>query len=178
MCGRLRCCLVYEYEQYVEARKQLPRRNKRIGTPHGEGRVIDQLPLLDAVRVDLGEGVRKTVLRADIIPLEEFPRSGRKGAKAPATSTAMAAASADCQRGSAWPTRSMRASKHRLQKNLSKPNPKKSQDRNGRGAGAAARSVKDSIAPGGGADAGVAAGAENEAADNAATEAASPNEPE
>ena len=72
MCGRLRCCLVYEYEQYVEARKQLPRRNKRIGTPHGEGRVIDQLPLLDAVRVDLGEGVRKTVLRADIIPLEEF----------------------------------------------------------------------------------------------------------
>ena len=21
MCGRLRCCLIYEYEQYVEARK-------------------------------------------------------------------------------------------------------------------------------------------------------------
>ncbi|RPI93254.1 MAG: hypothetical protein EHM39_12980, partial [Chloroflexi bacterium] len=34
MCGRLRCCLIYEYEQYVEARKQLPKRNKRIGTPH------------------------------------------------------------------------------------------------------------------------------------------------
>ena len=78
MCGRLRCCLVYEYEQYVEARKQLPRRNKRIGTPHGEGRVIDQLPLLDAVRVDLGEGVRKTVLRADIIPLEEFRKLAEK----------------------------------------------------------------------------------------------------
>jgi cell fate regulator YaaT (PSP1 superfamily) len=37
MCGRLRCCLIYEYEQYVEARKQLPRRNKMIGTPFGEG---------------------------------------------------------------------------------------------------------------------------------------------
>lgn len=82
MCGRLRCCLVYEYEQYVEARKQLPRRNKRIGTPHGEGRVIDQLPLLDAVRVDYGEGVRKTVLRADIIPLEEFRKLAEK-AQAP-----------------------------------------------------------------------------------------------
>ncbi|MEO1644196.1 MAG: regulatory iron-sulfur-containing complex subunit RicT, partial [Chloroflexota bacterium] len=35
MCGRLRCCLVYEYEQYVAARKQLPRRNKKIGTPYG-----------------------------------------------------------------------------------------------------------------------------------------------
>ena len=78
MCGRLRCCLVYEYEQYVEARKQLPRRNKRIGTPHGEGRVIDQLPLLDAVRVDYGEGARKTVLRADIIPLEEFRKLAEK----------------------------------------------------------------------------------------------------
>ncbi len=78
MCGRLRCCLVYEYEQYVEARKQLPRRNKRIGTPHGEGRVIDQLPLLDAVRVDYGEGVRKTILRADIIPLEEFRKLAEK----------------------------------------------------------------------------------------------------
>jgi cell fate regulator YaaT (PSP1 superfamily) len=28
MCGRLRCCLVYEYEAYVEARKQLPKRGK------------------------------------------------------------------------------------------------------------------------------------------------------
>ena len=82
MCGRLRCCLVYEYEQYVEARKQLPRRNKRIGTPHGEGRVLDQLPLLDAVRVDYGEGIRKTVLRADIIPLEEFRKLAEK-AQAP-----------------------------------------------------------------------------------------------
>ncbi|MCY4147391.1 MAG: regulatory iron-sulfur-containing complex subunit RicT [Chloroflexi bacterium] len=82
MCGRLRCCLVYEYEQYVEARKQLPRRNKRIGTPHGEGRVIDHLPLLDAVRVDYGEGLRKTVLRADIIPLEEFRKLAEK-AQAP-----------------------------------------------------------------------------------------------
>ena len=27
MCGRLRCCLVYEYEQYAAARKELPKRN-------------------------------------------------------------------------------------------------------------------------------------------------------
>ena len=82
MCGRLRCCLVYEYEQYVEARRQLPRRNKRVGTPHGEARVIDQLPLRDAVMVDLGEGSRKIVERQDIIPLEEFRRLAEK-AKSP-----------------------------------------------------------------------------------------------
>ncbi|NDJ76595.1 MAG: hypothetical protein GYB65_10085 [Chloroflexi bacterium] len=71
MCGRLRCCLLYEYEQYVEARKHLPKRNKRIGTPHGEGRVIDVLPLSDAVVV-IVDDTRHTVMREDIIPLEEW----------------------------------------------------------------------------------------------------------
>ena len=69
MCGRLRCCLVFEYEQYVEARRHLPRRNKRVGTPHGEGRVIDQLPLKDAVLVAIEDGGRKVVEREEIIPL-------------------------------------------------------------------------------------------------------------
>ena len=78
MCGRLRCCLVFEYEQYVEARRQLPRRNKRVGTPYGEGRVIDQLPLRDAVRVEVGDGLRKVVEREAIIPLEEFRRLAEK----------------------------------------------------------------------------------------------------
>lgn len=82
MCGRLRCCLVYEYEQYVEARRHLPRRNKRVGTPHGEGRVLDQLPLKDAVLVDIGDGVRKVVEREEIIPLEEFRKLAEK-AQAP-----------------------------------------------------------------------------------------------
>ncbi len=78
MCGRLRCCLVFEYEQYVEARKKLPRRNKRVGTPHGEGRVLDQLPLKDAVLVDVDDAGRKVVEREDIIPLEEFRKLAEK----------------------------------------------------------------------------------------------------
>ncbi len=78
MCGRLRCCLVFEYEQYVEARRQLPRRNKRVGTPHGEARVLDQLPLRDAVLVEVEEGGRKVVEREDIIPLEEFRKLAEK----------------------------------------------------------------------------------------------------
>jgi len=38
MCGRLRCCLIYEYEQYVEARKLLPKRNKRVVTRAAKAR--------------------------------------------------------------------------------------------------------------------------------------------
>lgn len=71
MCGRLRCCLIYEYEQYVEARKQLPKRNKRVGTPHGEGKVIDVHPLRDAVTV-LVNDTQYVVNREDLIPLDEL----------------------------------------------------------------------------------------------------------
>ncbi len=53
MCGRLRCCLVYEYEQYVEARKQLPKRNKLVLTPRGTAKVLDANPLKQTVFVRL-----------------------------------------------------------------------------------------------------------------------------
>lgn len=53
MCGRLRCCLIYEYEQYVAARKELPKRNKRVISPEGEGKVIDIFPMRNAVLVEL-----------------------------------------------------------------------------------------------------------------------------
>jgi cell fate regulator YaaT (PSP1 superfamily) len=81
MCGRLRCCLVYEYEMYVEARKQLPRRNKTIGTPFGEGRVIDVHPLQDAVTVFIPDEGRRLVERVDIVPLEELKRLQEKSAQ-------------------------------------------------------------------------------------------------
>jgi cell fate regulator YaaT (PSP1 superfamily) len=71
MCGRLRCCLVYEYEQYVQARQKLPKKNKRVGTPHGEGKVLDVLPLQDAVMV-LVEDTRYVVKREELQPLEEL----------------------------------------------------------------------------------------------------------
>jgi len=60
MCGRLRCCLIYEYATYEEARKGLPKRNKLILTPAGEGKVIDVSPLAGTIRVDIPEvGVRE-----------------------------------------------------------------------------------------------------------------------
>jgi cell fate regulator YaaT (PSP1 superfamily) len=53
MCGRLRCCLIYEYDQYVAARKELPKRGKRVVTPDGEGKVLDTYPLRNVVLVEL-----------------------------------------------------------------------------------------------------------------------------
>lgn len=53
MCGRLRCCLEYEYDQYVEAIKTLPKRKRKVITPMGEGRVVQILPMRQAVIVDI-----------------------------------------------------------------------------------------------------------------------------
>ena len=81
MCGRLRCCLIYEYEQYVEARKSLPKRNKHVVTPNGEGRVVDVAPLSGLVTVRFeGEGRRseQTFHRDLIEPWDELEALRRK----------------------------------------------------------------------------------------------------
>ena len=78
MCGRLRCCLIYEYGQYIEARKQLPKRKKRVITPQGEGKVVDTYPLKDSVLVDV-EGVgREEFGRLEIQPWDELEELRRK----------------------------------------------------------------------------------------------------
>lgn len=55
MCGRLRCCLLYEYDFYEEMLSTLPKRKKIIQTPLGEGKVIQVLPLSQSVIVNIPE---------------------------------------------------------------------------------------------------------------------------
>lgn len=42
MCGRLKCCLRYEYATYVELRKGLPAAGKRVQSVKGNGKVLRQ----------------------------------------------------------------------------------------------------------------------------------------
>jgi cell fate regulator YaaT (PSP1 superfamily) len=78
MCGRLRCCLVYEYEQYVEARKQLPKRGKIVVTPKGNGRVNDVNPLKGTVYVELEQGGQYEFAQQDIQPFDELEALKKK----------------------------------------------------------------------------------------------------
>jgi cell fate regulator YaaT (PSP1 superfamily) len=78
MCGRLRCCLIYEYEQYVEARKQLPKRNKRVVSPKGEGKVVDVFPLKDTVVVEIEDGTLHEFSRLELQPWDELEALRRK----------------------------------------------------------------------------------------------------
>jgi cell fate regulator YaaT (PSP1 superfamily) len=70
LCGRLRCCLGYEHEQYLEAAEGLPRRGKDVVTPYGRGRVVEVRTLAGDTVVDV-DGVRHVVGREDL-GKEEF----------------------------------------------------------------------------------------------------------
>ncbi|MGD8555454.1 MAG: regulatory iron-sulfur-containing complex subunit RicT [Anaerolineales bacterium] len=72
MCGRLRCCLIYEFEAYAEARKHLPKLKKRVVTPMGEGRVVDVLAMRQSVVVQLEEGRRVEFHKDEIEPQKEL----------------------------------------------------------------------------------------------------------
>jgi cell fate regulator YaaT (PSP1 superfamily) len=81
MCGRLRCCLVYEYEQYAAARKALPKRNKLVHTPKGEGKVVDVNPLKESVFVAVAEGETMRVYeftKDELQPVEELEALKKK----------------------------------------------------------------------------------------------------
>jgi cell fate regulator YaaT (PSP1 superfamily) len=56
VCGRLMCCLKYEYADYIEMKKGMPKVGKRIITPEGEGKVVRQNVMEKRVVVALSDG--------------------------------------------------------------------------------------------------------------------------
>ena len=55
VCGRLMCCLQYEYENYKEMKKGLPRTNSNIQTPNGPGKVLKNQILEQKIIVRLDD---------------------------------------------------------------------------------------------------------------------------
>jgi len=71
-CGRLMCCLRYEDKTYSELKKNLPNRKTRVGTPHGDGIVIDSQILTQLVLVRLDD------TRNVAVPVEELTKPGEQ----------------------------------------------------------------------------------------------------
>lgn len=55
LCGRLMCCLSYEYKCYRELLKTLPKEGDKIDTPQGKGKVISVNVLRRTVLVEISE---------------------------------------------------------------------------------------------------------------------------
>ena len=56
VCGRLKCCLKYEHEGYLELEKNMPRKGEFCETPSGVGRITDRNLLTSKVTVTFENG--------------------------------------------------------------------------------------------------------------------------
>lgn len=56
LCGRLMCCLSYEYKCYRDLCKGLPREGEKVNTPQGKGKVINVNILRRTVLIETEEG--------------------------------------------------------------------------------------------------------------------------
>lgn len=66
VCGRLMCCLAYEYGMYVDLKKDFPKVGKRVMTPQGECKVVKTNVLARTVTVETNEGKEVTLPVADV----------------------------------------------------------------------------------------------------------------
>jgi cell fate regulator YaaT (PSP1 superfamily) len=65
-CGRLMCCLAYEFPTYMELKKKLPKVGKQITTRSGKGKIIRQNVLNQTITVELEEGGEITIHASEI----------------------------------------------------------------------------------------------------------------
>ena len=71
-CGRLRCCLRYEYEQYREINRAMPRIGEEVSTPKGMAKVIVGHRIKETVSVRYADD---QVLELPLAELERIPAS-------------------------------------------------------------------------------------------------------
>jgi cell fate regulator YaaT (PSP1 superfamily) len=77
-CGRLKCCLRYEDKTYTDLKKQLPKKNTRVKTKQGIGKVVDSQILTQLVMVEYEGGERSAV---GVEAIEILPPSASKEEK-------------------------------------------------------------------------------------------------
>lgn len=65
-CGRLMCCLTYEHDSYVQARKRFPREGKTLVTSIGREKVVGTDIWRDRVFLKDEDGNRRTVSLEDL----------------------------------------------------------------------------------------------------------------
>jgi cell fate regulator YaaT (PSP1 superfamily) len=65
-CGRLKCCLRYEFDNYQEFERALPRAGSRVVTDRGPGRVLALELLAQRMLLELDDGRRIIAAPGDI----------------------------------------------------------------------------------------------------------------
>lgn len=66
-CGRLKCCLRYEYDNYEEYQRELPKVGKMVLTRQGQGKVLAQEILAKKILVGFEDNRRLMIDLSDVI---------------------------------------------------------------------------------------------------------------
>jgi cell fate regulator YaaT (PSP1 superfamily) len=66
-CGRLKCCLRYEYDTYVDLQKELPPIGARIVTANGQAHVLNHSILAGQVLAEMEDGRRILIDAGDVL---------------------------------------------------------------------------------------------------------------
>jgi len=77
-CGRLKCCLRYEDKTYTELKKRLPKKNVRVKTKHGEGKVVDTQILTQLVMVEHDDGTKIAIGLEELEVIPSAPTTEKK----------------------------------------------------------------------------------------------------
>lgn len=78
-CGRLKCCLRYEYDVYQDLQRELPPVNSQIVTQEGQARVLAHVILTQQLLVQMEDNRRLLIDACDVVTVL------RKGSKGSAT---------------------------------------------------------------------------------------------
>ena len=83
ICGRLKCCLKYEHEGYLELEKTMPRRGELCECREGRGRIIDRNLLTQKVTIQLDDSTHTVICPASevsVVYLDKYKvRAGGQG---------------------------------------------------------------------------------------------------
>ncbi len=79
-CGRLMCCLRYEYETYTEEIAKTPKVDTIVATPDGDGVVVEVSPLAGLCKVSLSKNPATVQLyHRDDLKIKGYAKGKRKG---------------------------------------------------------------------------------------------------
>jgi len=71
LCGRLMCCLTYEYKMYKKLKKKFPKIGKTVNTVNGQGKVIRHNVIRNRLTIRMDEGQEIELPLDDIIKEQE-----------------------------------------------------------------------------------------------------------
>src|SRR5579859_179563 len=91
-CGKLLCCLRYEYSTYTDSRDVMPQRGTRLESKKGVGIVVDQNLLLREVTLQPPDGGDRFIVKLDEVLGAPAAVAGCNGCDAPKAGSPPAAA--------------------------------------------------------------------------------------